>query len=146
MACEYCTPKYRPLFETAYWKVNLFPDQSYLGRVVVTLKRHAGTLSMLNAEEWKDFGQMARRVEAVLTKSFEPQMFNWTCMLNDAYLEENPDPHVHWHVRPRYNAAVELAGVTFTDPDFGKHYDRARKNEPSDEVKRAIRERILHYA
>lgn len=145
MACEFCTPKYRPLFETPFWKVHLVDDQSYLGRCVVTLKRHAGTLSLLTNEEWKDFGQIARRVESVLTKAFEPQMFNWSCLLDASYKEEYPDPHVHFHVRPRYSAPVTFSNVTFDDPDFGNHYDRTRKREISDDVNRSIRERILHY-
>jgi diadenosine tetraphosphate (Ap4A) HIT family hydrolase len=146
VSCEICKPKYRPLFETIFWRVHLVPDQAYLGRCVVVLKRHAGTLSMLTADEWKDFGQMVVRIELVINKAFEPDMFNWTCMANDAYLEEYPEPHIHWHIRPRYAKPVALAGIAFEDPDFGKHYDRERKNIVSDDVQRVIRERLLHYA
>ena len=146
MACEYCTPKYRPLFETPFWRVHLAEDQSYLGRCVVILKRHAGTLSMLTVDEWKDFGQVVKKTEFILEKAFAPKMFNWTCMVNNAYLEEDADPHIHWHVRGRYDKPVELAGVTFDDPDFGHHYNRERKKELTDEQRKVIRERILHYA
>jgi diadenosine tetraphosphate (Ap4A) HIT family hydrolase len=145
MSCEYCNPKYRPLFETTYWRVYLDPEQSYLGRCRVILKRHAGTLSMLNTEEWKDFGEAVRRVELILTKAFEPKLFNWTCMVNNSYLDEDPDPHIHWHVRGRYDSPVVIEGVTFDDPDFGHHYDRARKKEVSEDTLRAIRARLLHY-
>jgi diadenosine tetraphosphate (Ap4A) HIT family hydrolase len=146
MTCEYCNPKYRPLFETTFWRIYLDPEQSYLGRCRVILKRHAGTLSMLTADEWKDLGQAVRQVETVLIKAFDPQLFNWTCMVNNAYLSEDPDPHIHWHVRPRYDKPVVIAETTFTDPEFGHHYSRDRKVDASDDVKRAIRERILHYA
>jgi diadenosine tetraphosphate (Ap4A) HIT family hydrolase len=146
MGCEYCTPKYRPLFESAHWRVYLDPDQGYLGRCRVILKRHAGTLSMLTSDEWKDFGIIVKKVESVLEHAFGPKMFNWTCMVNNAYLHADPDPHIHWHVRGRYDKPVEIAGVTFDDPEFGHHYDRARKKEISEDVQRAIRERILHYA
>lgn len=145
MACEHCNQRGRPLFETVFWRVFLDDDQAYLGRCRIILKRHAGTLSMLTADEWKDFGQVVKRIELIVTKSFEPEVFNWTCMVNDAYLQEFPDPHIHWHMRPRYSKPVAIEGVTFDDPDFGKHYDRARKRQVSEDTNNAIRHRLLHY-
>jgi len=144
MECISCqTPKQDELIcETAYWRVILAPNQSYLGRCFVTLKRHCGDLAELKQEEWLDFAEIIKRLESALKKSFKATMFNWTCLMNNAYQVDPPNPHVHWHFRPRYNHKVEFAGAIFEDPEFGHHYDRARTQEVSDRVKKKIIEKI----
>lgn len=122
------------LFETKYWQAFLADEQSYLGRSLVVLKRHIGSLSELSEEEAVDFFQIAKELEKRLKIAFGATMFNWTCFMNDAYQEKPYNPHLHWHIRPRYDHAVELFGVKFSDPDFGKHYDRARKDKVSESV------------
>ena len=42
--------------------------------------------------------------------------------MNDFYKESAPDPHLHIHVRPRYDKPVVLNGSTYTDSEFGHHY------------------------
>lgn len=83
-----------------------------------------------------------KKLESALKKSFNATMSNWTCLMNNAYQNEPPNPHIHWHFRPRYNHKVEFAGLTFEDPEFGHHYDRTRKQEISVDVKRKIIEKI----
>ncbi len=127
--------------ETKFWKVILASDQAYLGRCYVVLKRR-GDLAELNDEEWLDFRELLKRLESALRKAFNATMFNWTCLMNNAYQNKPPNPHVHWHFRPRYNHKVEFAGLVFEDPEFAHHYNRVRKQEVSNDVKRKIVERI----
>ena len=42
--------------------------------------------------------------------------------MNSFYKESEPDPHLHIHVRPRYDKPVVLNGSTYTDSEFGHHY------------------------
>ncbi|MEK7636945.1 MAG: HIT family protein [Patescibacteria group bacterium] len=113
------------IFETTHWKIILnVEDQTYLGRSVVVCKRAAATLSDLTDAEWSDFHEVVKKFEAAATKAFDATMFNWTCLMNEAYRHDPPDPRVHWHVRPRYKKAVTFAGQEFTDDKFGHHYDR----------------------
>ena len=42
--------------------------------------------------------------------------------MNHFYKEAAPDPHLHIHVRPRYEKPVMLNGSTYTDSEFGHHY------------------------
>ena len=42
--------------------------------------------------------------------------------MNDFYKETSPDPHLHIHLRPRYDKPVVLNGNTYTDSEFGHHY------------------------
>ena len=65
-------------------------------------------------------------------------MFNWTCLMNNTYQEVPPNPHIHWHFRPRYNHVVDVKGEQFNDPEFGHHYSREREQSISPVVKEGI--------
>ncbi len=131
------------IFETKYWTVKLFQDQAYLGRCVVLLNRDCGNLSGLTKEEVLDFHEnIVKKLESTFKKVFDATMFNWTCLMNNAYKKKNPKPYVHWHFRPRYNHNVEFENETFEDPEFSHHYDRARKRIISPTLLKKIADKI----
>ncbi len=76
-----------------------------------------------------DFLALVRKLETLCRKTFGATMFNWTCLMNNAYQNSPPEPQVHWHFRPRYDAPVKVAGKTFEDPNFGYHYLRGSEND-----------------
>jgi len=117
------------IFKTEYWEIFLSPDQKYLGRGIVLLKREAGHLSDLTQEENADFLTIVKKLEKTFKKTFGATMFNWSCLLNNAYKNDPPAPKVHWHFRPRYKNAVEVGGEIFSDPNFAHHYLRGAENE-----------------
>lgn len=114
------------LFQTKFWEIKLSENQAYLGRCVILLKRNCGELSMLNSEEWGDYIIIVKRLEFAFKKAFDATMFNWTCLMNNAFQEKNPKPRVHWHFRPRYNHNVNFAGEKFEDLEFAHHYSSER--------------------
>ena len=91
MGCKYCdivkknSPSYL-ILETKHWRVILSYSHGYLGRCIIILKKHCGELSGLTKEEWNDFGEVATKMEDALKKAFGAVMFNWTSMMNDAYI------------------------------------------------------------
>lgn len=134
------------LFETKYWKIILSDEQSYLGRCVILLKRDCGELSKLSSDELLDFHEnIVKKLESTFKKAFDATMFNWSCLMNNAYQAENPKPYVHWHFRPRYDHSVTFEGVEFLDPYFGHHYNRERKNFISKELKSKICDEVKKY-
>jgi|SRR3989344_4782962 len=133
------------LFETIYWKIILFEDQAYLGRCVIVLKRHCDELSNLTLDEWSDFYEVVKKLEFALKKTFKATMFNWACLMNDAYKSKNPKPQVHWHFRPRYNSDVLFMGEKFEDLEFAHHYSRERKKIVSYEFLKEIAKEISKY-
>ena len=134
------------IYETDYWKIILADDQSCLGRCVIDAKRHVGSLRDLTKEEWEDFEKnIVKKLEDLFMEVFGAEMFNWSCLMNNAYKPhiEKPHPHVHWHFRPRYRNPVELAGETFIDEKFGHHYERNDDKRVSQEIFDKITEKIL---
>ena len=117
--------KKKLVFETEYWRIGLAEEQTYLGYCVVALKRQdgkRGDLVDLTQEEFLDFFTVVKKFEAALRGAFGATMFNWSCLMNNAYQLPDPKPHVHWHVKPRYSHSVEFEGEVFEDARFGHHY------------------------
>ncbi len=129
----------RTIFETLYWTICLrTDDQEYLGRAVVVCKRAVASIPELTADEWSDLQQVMKKYEYACVNGLGATMFNWTCLMNEAYQHQLPDPLVHWHVRPRYAKSVKIGGETFTDERFGHHYERKTDRAVSDDVAKEI--------
>lgn len=131
------------LFETPYWRVELVDDQTYLGRSCIILKRdNVKHLSEVNTDEMEDFLNLVKKAETLIKKTFGATHFNWTCLMNNAYKEENPKPHVHWHLKPRYKNNVEFEGITFEDLEFGHHYKTIVRTPVNSEMLKKIADKI----
>ena len=128
MECPICAwlpenLEYRFVYETRLWRVVLAPNQSLVGRCIVNLKRHSGDLAKLTHDEMLDWLVLVKSHEIALRSAFDATMFNWSCYMNHAYRERQPNPYIHWWAVPRYNHAVTIQDWTFDDPNFGNPYD-----------------------
>ncbi len=126
--CEACEFLKTPLPETQilttnHWSVGIGNNHAYLGRAFVTLREHKGSLSELSDEQWSEFHAIVRKLEKAYKEAFGAEPLNWGCFMNHAFRTEPFNPHVHWHIFPRYAKAPVIGGVTFDDPLFGKFYD-----------------------
>ena len=128
--------------ETENWRVCLAPNQSLLGRCVIHLKRHAGDLADLAEDEWRDFLNVVKHVEAAVRSAFNATMFNWSCYMNHAYRENHPNPHIHWWAVPRYERAVMFGERLFDDPHFGNPYSHDLWLKLPKDVRNEIAEKI----
>ncbi|EDK72335.1 Diadenosine tetraphosphate (Ap4A) hydrolase and other HIT family hydrolases-like protein [candidate division TM7 genomosp. GTL1] len=126
------------IFSGGFWQIELQHDQQYLGKSVVTLKRHASSLRELTNEEGREFFEIIKRFEMSVIKNFHPTHFNWSCLMNDAAGVGMP-MHVHWHAIPRYKEVKQFRGHEFIDQRWPKSARDIEQNEPSDEVLWAIR-------
>ena len=56
--CEWCNlseeDKKYLLSDTKYWTVYLADEQDYIGRCIIVLKRHCGSLPELKDDEWME--------------------------------------------------------------------------------------------
>lgn len=129
-------------FETKYWKVILANDQTYVGRIVAPVKRPVASLAELSAEEWVDAHFLIQKFEAAARNALGATLFNWGCLMNHAFRTTPPNPHVHWHCRPRYNHPVMIGGMQFNDPNFASHYTDGLMNAIPHEVMMEIITRL----
>ncbi len=128
---------------TEFWQVTLAPDQFYLGRAYVTSIRHVGELSDLSEDEWMDLRFVIQSYEEQVKTRLGATHVTWAALMNNAYRDPDPKPHVHWHVRPRYAHPVEIGGIEFSDLEFGEHHKREVTNVVPRELLRQIQTRLL---
>ena len=150
MNCPICSwssdnQDYILLQELQFWRICLAPNQSLLGTCVIHLKRHTGDLANISEQELLEFLKVVKYVEEAMKLTFGATMFNWSCYMNHAYRESQPNPHVHWWAIPRYDHAVNFEEMLFEDPHFGNPYDHYRVIEVPKKLKLKMVEAIKSH-
>ena len=140
--CVWCNlseeDKQYQVYETAFWSVYLSDEQDYIGRCILVLKRHCSSMSEMNEDEWEDLRKLICKVETCLKTVLGAALCNWSCLMNSFYKESEPDPHLHIHVRPRYDKPVMVNGNIYTDSEFGHHYAVKKDGEISDKDRETV--------
>ena len=147
--CVWCDlseeDKQYQMYETAFWSVFLSDEQDYIGRCILVLKRHCGSLSELTESEWKELRGLICKVETCLKTVLGATLCNWSCLMNSFYKESAPNPHLHVHVRPRYDRPVTINGNTYIDSEFGHHYALNKNGAISAEDKEEVFTRLKEW-
>ena len=136
--CEFCQQKFSDtvMKEYDYWELQLFTDQSYIGRSLVKLKRHAVDLTGLRPEEREEFfEQVLPEIEDALDEAFDPDLYNQATLGNDCR-------HFHFHIIPRYSSERNFAGEKFVDENWNSHYKDSSDRDTSKEVFNKIMHKI----
>ena len=111
------------------WKIVIHPDQTVPGAVLLVSRRHVPKLSELTDAEAAEFFQVGAALERAMETALSASMVNFSCLRNWSFRRHNPmpplkdgrpNPHVHWHVAPRYEEPCIVLGEEFTDPSFGE--------------------------
>lgn len=108
------------LYKGKYWDV-IFVDwcQEFVGDCIISSNKES--LSELSQEEWIELGIIEKELERVSRKLFGATMFNFACLMNNAY-RDNETPHVHFHFIPRYKNKVPLFNKIYKDRHFGYNF------------------------
>lgn len=141
-ACEFIEAPINQILVTDYWSVGIGNDQPYLGRAYCTLKSHKSRLGDLSNDEWQDLQKTFRKLENLYRDTLGAEVLNIECNMNHAFRTEPFNPHIHWHIYPRYKNPVEIAGVVFEDTLFGSHIDENLLNIVDDKVVNEILKRL----
>jgi diadenosine tetraphosphate (Ap4A) HIT family hydrolase len=104
------------LHEYRSWVVLLRPAQPTLGSLVLACKEDASSLGAVSAAAWSEVAAATADIERALHATFDPQKINYLALMM-------VDPHVHFHVIPRYSASREFEGSTFGDATWPKPPD-----------------------
>ncbi|MDV6374289.1 HIT family protein [Deinococcus arenicola] len=109
-------------------------------------RRHVPRMAALTPADWQDFQTVITALEPTLERAFDAALINMAYQRNWAYREAEPDPpfkdgqpnpHVHWHITPRYAQPVHFGGMVFDDPTFGEPFEWRKVAVPA-KVRRAI--------
>lgn len=104
--------------EFDHWVVLLRPAQPTLGSLVLAAKSDATAFGDLPGETHAELKTVTAAIEAALTRAVNYAKINYLMLMM-------VDPHVHFHVIPRYDGERSAAGLTIVDagwpgqPDLG---------------------------
>lgn len=96
------------LHESNYWIWSLRPVQSTLGAGILSLKRYAESFSDINVEEGLELSEIVKIIERKLREAFVYDRINYLMLMM-------VDPHLHFHIIPRYSDTVEFENIQWFD-------------------------------
>jgi diadenosine tetraphosphate (Ap4A) HIT family hydrolase len=121
--------------ESDHWVLLLRPEQPMLGSMILAAKGSATAFGDLPPVAFTDMGQVVTRIEAALAATIAPEKINYLMLMMI-------DPHVHFHVLPRYSGERAYAGMTIGDHGWPKLPDLAGAMAPDADQVRALCEWI----
>lgn len=96
------------LKEFEHWLVLLRPAQVTLGSLVLAAKCDATSYADLSPDAFTEQGEAVRAIEAALRQFTSYDRLNYLMLMM-------VDPHVHFHVLPRYAEARAWRSLEFPD-------------------------------
>lgn len=105
---------------TEHWTWSVRPVHSTLGAGVLSLNRRCEAMSDLDGEEAANLAKVCRVIEQTLREFRAPSRMNYVMLMM-------VDPHLHFHVLPRYPEVQQFDGRDWLDsgwpalPAMGDH-------------------------
>jgi diadenosine tetraphosphate (Ap4A) HIT family hydrolase len=113
--------------EYSHWLVLLRPQQPTLGSLVLAAKSDRTAFSDLEPAAFAELQLAIRDIETALKSAIGYQRINYLMLMM-------VDPHVHFHVIPRYEGERSAAGLTIKDAGWPKMPDLGAAAAPDEEA------------
>jgi diadenosine tetraphosphate (Ap4A) HIT family hydrolase len=99
--------------EYQHWVVLLRPSQPTLGSLILAAKSDVTAFSELKPKAFSELHKITAAIEKVLKNAVAPAKINYLMLMM-------VDPHVHFHVIPRYEGGRGYAGIDVNDAGWPK--------------------------
>jgi len=113
--------------EFDHWLVLLRPAPPTLGSLVLAAKSDATAFGDLPGEAHAELKTVTAAVEAALAAAVDFRKINYLMLMM-------VDPHVHFHVIPRYDGSRSAVGLTITDAGWPGQPDLGAAVKPDSEM------------
>ena len=123
------------LAEYEHWVVLVRPKQVTAGSMVLVCKEEATALGQVSARAWAELARATHDLEEAAQAAFAYDRINYLALMM-------VDPHVHFHVLPRYAAERDVGGVVFRDAAWPKPPDITAAVELTPDGLRRLVERL----
>jgi diadenosine tetraphosphate (Ap4A) HIT family hydrolase len=110
-----------------HWVVLLRPAQPTLGSLVLAAKSDATAFGDLPAGAHAELASVTATIEAALRQAIAYEKINYLMLMM-------VDPHVHFHVIPRYEGSRSAAGLTVPDAGWPGQPDLGSAVKPDSEM------------
>jgi diadenosine tetraphosphate (Ap4A) HIT family hydrolase len=124
--------------EYDHWVVLLRPGQVTLGSLVLAAKSDATAFGALPPEAHAELASVTKEVEATLTKEVSYQRINYLMLMM-------VDPHVHFHIFPRYEGSRSFEGVEVEDRGWPGPPDLNSAQELPAAAQQRIQQRFMQH-
>ncbi len=116
--------------EYSHWVVLLRPAQPTLGSLILAAKSNATAFPDLKSRAFTELATVTKHLEQVLHSAVAPAKINYLMLMM-------VDPHVHFHVIPRYEGGRGFGGIEVTDAGWPKMpaLGEARELDPDETAK-----------
>lgn len=126
------------IHEGRFWSVLLRPQQATLGALVLVCKEDVLRYSDISPDAFVEQGGMVTGIETMLTRAFGYQRINYMMLMM-------VDPHVHFHVLPRYDSTREFGGVSFADAGWPALPQLAAGPAPDAVLRQSLIQHLKQY-
>ena len=121
--------------EYRHWVVLLRPSQVTLGSLILAAKSDATAFGSLPAEAHAELATITKAIEASLLAEIGYDKINYLMLMM-------VDPHVHFHIFPRYEGSRTVGGMTVEDVGWPGPPDLRSGKSLSQEQKTALHGRL----
>ncbi len=118
---------YLQIAQNDHWIVLLRRPQITLGSLVIVTRHEETALSEINKSSFQDLSPIIQSIEKTLKKLWQYDKINYLMLMM-------VDPHVHWHVIPRYQNHRQWKNQSFVDLNWPKAPDLADAIHLSSEI------------
>ena len=128
------------LAQTDCWTLLLRPKQPTLGALVLVCREPVQAFADVSAKAFAEMQGMVQRTEAALRDVVGYERINYLMLMM-------VDPHVHFHVIPRYEGERSAAGLTIADAGWPGQPDLGSAVKIDSEADTALRDWLKgHFA
>ena len=121
----------------SHWSILLRPQQITLGSLILGAHSQAHALSELPEPAMSEFGQIIRHIELSLNLCFKYDKINYLMLMM-------VDPHVHFHVIPRYRNEREFNAISVPDTAWPGPPNLTQETEIPPDTKTELLKFIQH--
>lgn len=114
-----------------HWVVLLRPQQATLGALVLVCKGQALAFADIGPAAFAELPIVVGDLEAAVGRAFSYDKINYLMLMM-------VDPHVHFHVLPRYGEDRTFAGSRFRDAGWPALPDMSSVNETTEAARTAL--------
>ncbi len=98
------------------WMTKINFKQPTLGSALIVPYKHITRLEELSKEEKEEYWEVIIDLEKSIRRAFNPDQINYQML-------SNLEPHIHYHVIPRYRSIRNFSGMEWFDLNFPKNPD-----------------------
>ena len=124
--------------EFEHWAVLLRPAQVTLGSLVLAAKGEVLAFGQVAPEAHAELGVVIKEIEATLLAEVSYERINYLMLMM-------VDPHVHFHVFPRYDGSRSLGDLTVEDVSWSVPPDITTGTRPSPSQRERLRARLSQH-